>query len=42
MQTIDQTKAINNMVRAIQLKQYNQQYGQSDQSDAIKDTARAI
>ena len=42
MQTIDQPKAINNMATGIQSKQYNQQYGQSNQNNAINNLIKEI
>ena len=36
------TKTINNTARAIQSKQYNQRYGESNQSNLINNTAKAI
>ena len=34
----NQSDTINNMARAIQSKQYNQQYGQSNQSNMVSNT----
>ena len=36
----NQSSAMNNTAKAIQSKQYNQQYGQSNQSDMTNDTIR--